>query len=42
MLPWREHDDPQKEHVTIWTVFPTSTHYFDRSPTPFVPDVVAQ
>jgi catechol 2,3-dioxygenase-like lactoylglutathione lyase family enzyme len=28
-LPWREHDDPTKEHVTVWTVFPTSTHYFD-------------
>jgi glyoxylase I family protein len=28
MLPWREHDDPQKEHVTVWTVFPTSTDYF--------------
>ena len=22
MLPWREHDDPQKEHVTVWTVLP--------------------
>src|SRR5213076_2007724 len=28
MLPWREHDDPQKEHVTVWTVFPASTDYF--------------
>src|SRR5206468_1551694 len=36
MLPWREHDDPQKEHVTVWTVFPTSTHYFDPSPAPFM------
>ena len=27
MLPWREHDDPQKEHVTVWTIFPTSTDY---------------
>src|SRR5579862_5516141 len=27
MLPWREHDDPQKEHVTAWTVFPASTNY---------------
>ena len=26
-LPWREHDDPQKEHVTVWTVFPASTDY---------------
>ena len=29
MLPWREHDDPQKEHVTVWTVFPASSNYFD-------------
>ena len=29
MLPWREHDDSQKEHVTVWTVFPSSTNYFD-------------
>ena len=29
MLPWREHDDPQKEHVTAWSVFPTSTNYFE-------------
>src|SRR5260370_8199881 len=28
MLPWREHDDPQKEHVTVWTVFSPSPHYF--------------
>jgi catechol 2,3-dioxygenase-like lactoylglutathione lyase family enzyme len=28
MLPWREHDDPQKEHVTVWTIFPNSTDYF--------------
>ncbi|MGC1786042.1 MAG: VOC family protein, partial [Terriglobales bacterium] len=27
MLPWREHDDPQKEHVTVWTVFPSATNY---------------
>src|SRR6202043_2843847 len=27
MLPWREHDDPQNEHVTVWTIFPTSTDY---------------
>ena len=28
MLPWREHDDPQKDHVTVWSVFPASTDYF--------------
>jgi catechol 2,3-dioxygenase-like lactoylglutathione lyase family enzyme len=36
MLPWREHDDPRKEHVTVWTVFPASTKYFDPSPAPFM------
>jgi catechol 2,3-dioxygenase-like lactoylglutathione lyase family enzyme len=28
MLPWRERDDPQKEHVTVWTIFPVQTDYF--------------
>jgi catechol 2,3-dioxygenase-like lactoylglutathione lyase family enzyme len=36
MLPWREHDDPQKEHVTVWTIFPATTHYLDPSPAPFM------
>jgi catechol 2,3-dioxygenase-like lactoylglutathione lyase family enzyme len=36
MLPWREHDDPQKEHVTVWTIFPASTKYLDPSPAPFM------
>src|SRR5579862_6742070 len=27
MLRWREHDDPQKEHVTAWSIVPTSTDY---------------
>lgn len=36
MLKWREHDDPQKEHITVWTVFPATTKYFDPSPAPFM------
>jgi catechol 2,3-dioxygenase-like lactoylglutathione lyase family enzyme len=36
MLPWRQHDDPQKEHVTVWTVFPASTTYLDPSHSPFM------
>lgn len=36
MLPWRELDDPQKKHVTVWTVFPASTDYFNPSPAPFM------
>lgn len=35
-LPWREREDSQKEHVTVWTVFPSSTNYFDPSPAPFM------
>jgi hypothetical protein len=31
MLPWREHGDPQKEHVTVWSVFPSTTEYFGPS-----------
>ena len=36
MLRWREQDDPQKERVTVWTVFPTSSNYFDPSHAPFM------
>jgi catechol 2,3-dioxygenase-like lactoylglutathione lyase family enzyme len=36
MLRWREHADPQKQQVTVWSVFPASTKYFDPSPAPFM------
>ena len=36
MLPWREHDDPQKEHVTVWSTFPSSTFYFAPSQATFM------
>jgi catechol 2,3-dioxygenase-like lactoylglutathione lyase family enzyme len=29
MLPWRQHDDPKKEHVTVWTVFSATSTYFE-------------
>jgi catechol 2,3-dioxygenase-like lactoylglutathione lyase family enzyme len=29
MLPWRQQDDPQKEHATVWTVFPATATYFN-------------
>ncbi len=28
MLPWREQADPQKQHVTVWSTFPSTTNYF--------------
>lgn len=36
MLPWREQDDPKKEHVTVWTIFPASTDYFGPGHAPFM------
>src|SRR5260370_6371560 len=36
MLPWREYDDPKKEHVTVWDVFPTSNDYFQPRPPPLM------
>ena len=35
MLPWRE-PDSQKEHVTVWSVFPDSTDYFNPGHAPFM------
>jgi catechol 2,3-dioxygenase-like lactoylglutathione lyase family enzyme len=29
MLPWREKDNPEKEQVTVWAVFPGNTKYFE-------------
>ncbi len=31
MLPWREKDNPEQEHVTVWSVFPATTKYFEPS-----------
>ena len=36
MLPWREKDNPEKEHVTVWTVFPGNTKYFEPSQAAFM------
>ncbi|HET6181637.1 MAG TPA: VOC family protein [Candidatus Sulfotelmatobacter sp.] len=31
MLPWREKDNPDNEHMTVWTVFPGNTKYLEPS-----------
>jgi catechol 2,3-dioxygenase-like lactoylglutathione lyase family enzyme len=36
ILPWREKDDPQNERMTVWSVFPATTKYFDPSPASFM------
>lgn len=36
MMPWREKDNPEKEHVTVWTVFPGNSKYFEPSQAAFM------
>ncbi len=36
MLPWREREDPSKEHVTVVSIFPSTTDYFGTGPAPFM------
>ena len=36
MMAWREKDNPEKEHVTVWTVFPGNTKYFEPSQAAFM------
>jgi catechol 2,3-dioxygenase-like lactoylglutathione lyase family enzyme len=31
MLPWREKDNPESEQMTVWTIFPSSSKYFEPS-----------
>src|SRR5215472_18510178 len=31
MLPWRERDNPQSEQMTVWSIFPGNTKYFEPS-----------
>jgi predicted enzyme related to lactoylglutathione lyase len=26
---WRSHDNPEREHLTVWSAFPADTTYFD-------------
>lgn len=36
MMSWREKDNPEKEHVTVWTLFPGNTKYFEPSQAAFM------
>jgi predicted enzyme related to lactoylglutathione lyase len=36
IFQWREADDPQKEGLTVWSIFPDSTKYFDPSSKPYM------
>ena len=36
MLPWREKDNPESEQMTIWSIFPGNTKYFEPSQASFM------
>lgn len=31
MFRWRNHEDPEREEVTVWSIFPSDTNYFGSS-----------
>jgi catechol 2,3-dioxygenase-like lactoylglutathione lyase family enzyme len=35
-ITWSDEGNREKEHVTVWTVFPASSKYFDPSSAPFM------
>jgi catechol 2,3-dioxygenase-like lactoylglutathione lyase family enzyme len=35
-LPWREKDNPESEQMTVWSVFPANTKYFEPSQASFM------
>ena len=36
ILQWRQHDDPTKEQMTVWSLFPSTSDYFGPGPQPFM------
>jgi len=36
MLPWREKDNPESEQMTVWSIFPGNTKYFEPSSASFM------
>ena len=36
IFKWRSHADPQSEHMTVWSIFPSSTAYFNPSESTFM------
>jgi predicted enzyme related to lactoylglutathione lyase len=36
MFHWRRPDDPSREDLTVWSIFPSTTEYFKGSPARFM------
>jgi catechol 2,3-dioxygenase-like lactoylglutathione lyase family enzyme len=42
MFPWRSQADPSREHVTVWSVFPASSTYFEPSAAGFMINYIVE
>jgi catechol 2,3-dioxygenase-like lactoylglutathione lyase family enzyme len=36
MFAWRDKDDPSRENITVWSIFPASSNYFHPSTSPLM------
>jgi predicted enzyme related to lactoylglutathione lyase len=36
ILQWRQHDNPEAEQMTVWSIFPSTSDYFGSGPQPFM------
>jgi predicted enzyme related to lactoylglutathione lyase len=36
IFSWKSADDPSEEGMTVWSIFPASTNYFEPSKAPFM------
>ena len=36
LFKWRSHQSPEREHFTVWSIFPQSSTYFEPSPAQFM------
>ena len=36
IFQWREHDEPEREASTVWSIFPEDTSYFGPGTAPFM------
>jgi catechol 2,3-dioxygenase-like lactoylglutathione lyase family enzyme len=41
-FPWRSQTDPSKEHVTVWSVFPSTSDYFEPSTAGFMINYIVE
>jgi predicted enzyme related to lactoylglutathione lyase len=42
MFPWRSTDDAASEEITVWSIFPASTKYFDPGKAPFMMNYIVE